>query len=207
MKIKTHTFTVYDFSELSDEAKENVKKWYLDDPCRSDFFYEDILIYLKENFPESDLDVAYSLAYCQGDGLNIYGTLNLFDFLPFWDATEKEKRTIKFYLYNTDSAFDFAKGNHYCYSCKRFDKKDIEYFASDIVYELQTQNFKNINKDIIEKFISDMLDYFYDLDRKFEKQGYEYLYNCYLDEVEDFCSCNDYLFYADGSFYCQGALI
>ena len=36
-------------------------------------------------FPNSNLKVEYSLNYCQGDGLNIYGELNIKDILKYLD--------------------------------------------------------------------------------------------------------------------------
>ena len=71
----------YSYEELNEDAKAKVKQWYLEDPIRNENFYEDVKNYLKENFPRSELEVTYSLGYCQGDGLNIYGKVNLYDFL------------------------------------------------------------------------------------------------------------------------------
>lgn len=41
----------YNYSELSEDAKENVKKWYLFDlNIHNELFYEDIEMYLSEQF-------------------------------------------------------------------------------------------------------------------------------------------------------------
>ena len=79
MEIITREYKVYNFSELSEDAKEKVKQWYLDDDFRP---YEFENIYtedLKYLFNNSDLKLQFSLSYCQGDGLNIYGKLDLMD--------------------------------------------------------------------------------------------------------------------------------
>ena len=75
----TKTTKVYEYMELSDDAKENAKQWYLNDDPRSyeltDIFMEDI----HQIFPNSKLEVQWSLSSCQGDGVNIYGSVDLHD--------------------------------------------------------------------------------------------------------------------------------
>ena len=67
---------VYPFSELSEEAKEEAKRWYLNDETRCN----DLTLYYESDigciFPNSDLNVQWSLNSCQGDGVNIYGSVN-----------------------------------------------------------------------------------------------------------------------------------
>ena len=109
MKVVTREYEVYSFEELDVEAKERVKSWYLDDEIRVDMLTETYEENLRLAFPNSDLKVQWSLSSCQGDGVNIFGTLNLedafklpesnfYDFLDEYKGyfTEKEKRTIKF---------------------------------------------------------------------------------------------------------------
>ena len=40
MRTVTEIYNVYTYPELSEEAKEKVNQWYLDDPCRNDEFLE-----------------------------------------------------------------------------------------------------------------------------------------------------------------------
>lgn len=54
MEIITRNYTVYDYSELSAEAKEAVKQWYIDDDTRSEIFTESIDNFLSENFKNSE---------------------------------------------------------------------------------------------------------------------------------------------------------
>ena len=189
----------YSYNELSETAKENVKQWYLEDEIRNEFFYEDIVYTLKESFPRSDLKVTYSLSCCQGDGLNIYGNLNLYDFIEKWNATEKEKRRIEFYLNNSSHNFTFENNHRYSYSCKFIDKKYIDDYVNDMIDDLQYNGISNINSETIKQFYIDMLDHFEKLDKQFETDGYNYLYNCDDEEVEDFCMANDYYFTEDGT--------
>lgn len=79
MRKITVEYTVYDYSELSKEAKQKVKDWHLNNPFRSNDFSDICAEFLSACFPKSDLKTQFSLQYCQGDGLNIYGKLNLKD--------------------------------------------------------------------------------------------------------------------------------
>lgn len=200
MKTITKTYNVYEYSELSSEAKENVAQWYLDDPMRADLFYEDILYNLKENFPRSKLDVCFSLSSRQGDGLNIEGCLDLYDFVEFWTASEKEKRTIKKYIDSSIYIYNFEKNNHYHYSCKFMDEKYLDDTIAEFIDNLLYLQFKNIKKDIIEKFFYDMIEYFAALDRHYEKEGYQYFYEPDENEIADACIANGWYFDIDGNF-------
>lgn len=79
--MKTKTITLYDYSELSKEAKEKARaKWNEtnDDP----FMQSHMINLLKEKLEErgikydtDSMDVRYSLSYSQGDGFMFEGTL------------------------------------------------------------------------------------------------------------------------------------
>ena len=200
MKTFTTVTVGYTYNELSESAKENVKQWYLNDEIRNNIFHEDIMLYLHDNFKLSELNVMYSLGYCQGDGLNIYGNLNLYDFLDIWQASPKEKKTIEFYIDRALYQYTFVKDNIYCYSCKFIDKKHIDDTVEEFITELQDNQISNIKKPLISQFFNDMIDYFESLDAEFEHDGYNYLYNCDDEEVEDFCVANDYYFTKKGEF-------
>lgn len=190
----------YTYDELSEKAREKVKQWYLNDPVRGDLFYELITDKLKYDFINSDLKLQYSLSSCQGDGLNIYGKINLYDFIELWKASEKEKRRIEKYIDNSLQYYIFTENNRYCYSCKFIDKQYINDAIYDFTEELKYQQFKNINIDTIEKFFNDLIDYFEDLDWEYEKDGYKYLYDVDEDELSECCDINEWYFDIDVNF-------
>mgnify|MGYP001161901848 CR=1 FL=1 len=199
----TKQFNIYEFQELCETAKEKVKQWWLDDETRNEDFQAFTEEYLKAEFPNSELKVQYSLNSCQGDGLNIFGDLDFYDMLKKLSGyTEKEQRTLEFYFEHSTHVYTFEVNSRYCYSCKFIDKKYIDYVLEDIVSELTYQDIANINKDLIKKFLDNMLDYFEILDKEREKDGYNYLYNIDDEEMEDICSVNEYKFLEDGTFYC-----
>lgn len=198
--MKTVTTIGYTYSELNEEAKEHVKDWYIyQNDFKTDIFYEDIMENLKYTFPKSDLKVCFSLSSCQGDGLNISGNINLYDFLKIWKATEKEKRTIEFYIDNSFYQYSFEKNNRYCYSCKFIDKKYISDTVNEFITELPYNNITNIKTDIIHRFFNDLIDYFDNLDADLEKEGYKYIYSAEEEEIADFCEANEYYFTEEGA--------
>lgn len=199
MKTITNTFNIYYYDELGEEAKEKVKQWCLDDTCRNDLFSEDIKNYLFKKFPSSALNYQYSLSYRQGDGFNIYGSVNPYDFIDKWESSEKEKRAIKFYLQYAGDV-TLTKNNSYCYSCKFIDQISDEWI-DDTIQELRYNCIKNINHDLIEKFYFDLIDHFDTLDANYKADGYNFFYNVDDEEVEDFCINNEFYFLSDGSFY------
>jgi len=130
MEVVTREYKVYNFSELSEDAKEKAKQWYLDDDFRPQEFeniYTEDLHYLFNN---SDLKMQFSLSYCQGDGLNIYGKLDLMDvfaairdtdhsggqFKQYKDLfSEHEQKTIEAYMEACGREIELPYNRHYCY--------------------------------------------------------------------------------------------
>lgn len=99
----------YTFPELTGEAKEKAKEWYLNDESLSWELTNNYESDLSCIFPNSDLKAQWSLSYCQGDGVNIYGSVNMEDIFvlsqnaPAYNwidgyLTEKEIRTLRFYM-------------------------------------------------------------------------------------------------------------
>lgn len=75
MKEVTVKFNVYKYSELDAKAKENAKRQILEYVRTNEHFQEIVKNILKEAFDISDLQIFYSLSYCQGDGLNFVGNI------------------------------------------------------------------------------------------------------------------------------------
>lgn len=88
MKKITKTYEVYDYNELSEQAKEKVKNYYLISENRNEQFQEDIEYNLNYYFNNSELDYQYSLGYRYGDGVNIYGEINVDDIFDTFVSKE-----------------------------------------------------------------------------------------------------------------------
>lgn len=206
--IKKHT--VYSFSELSEDAKEKAKQEYLNDETRSfqltDFYKEDI----KQVFPNSELKVQWSLASCQGDGVNIYGSASLDDIftlpgsgrVPELDwikdyLTEKEVKTMRFYMKEYKDYVDLPVNRRY-----DFCIADRIEFAEDFQYELESMGIRDINTSVLEKTEKMVKQIFSQICLSYEKMGYDYLYKISDEDMAEICDVNKYYFFKDGS-YCN----
>lgn len=210
MRITTVEYKIYKYNELSEEAKEKVKEWYLENFKDSFIFTEICEEDLYNLFGENDLEVQYSLASCQGDGFNIYGKIdvrNIFECLEKHNGgnqlekfenvlTDKEKKTILNYAEECGKIV-LPTNNRYCYSLA--DYIDI---ANEWTYDLEYAGYSNINTEVLEKFEKMVRGIFETLCRDYEKQGYEYFYEAEEEELEEMCEIHEWEFLEDGKIFC-----
>lgn len=213
MEVVTREYKVYNFSELSEDAKEKAKQWYLDDDFRPQEFeniYTEDLHYLFNN---SDLKMQFSLSYCQGDGLNIYGKLDLMDvfavirdtdhsgeqFKQYKDLfSEHEQKTIEAYMEACGREIELPYNRHYCYCVD--DRVD---FADEWIEILEYCRYKNIQIDTIRKMEKLVGTMFENLSATYEKYGYDYFYNADDEVVNETCEANGWRFLEDGTFFAE----
>ena len=198
MKTITRYIDVYEYSELDDNAKEHAKRDYLD-TCREPFIFtnlcEENLAYL---LPNSDLKVEYSLASCQGDGFNIYGTVCLDDLLNKLSDkfTDKELRFLRWAFRNYSTMYKMPCNNSgYCYCVC-----DLHDYTEDIIYELEWHSYRGIQYDVLEKFNKLAKEYMTELCSGFEKDGYDYFYEVSDDEMVEISDANEWYYTSDGSY-------
>lgn len=204
--MKNITITAYDYNELTGQAKEKAYNTIYDFMIDyvNDCFYDDTKYELNNRFCNSILDLQYDFSACQGSGLNIYGNFDLRDYLPNYQASEKSKRTIAFYVdilknYNCFDALNIklSQNNRYTYSRKFIDIKDAEEKAEEIAEELKNNYIKNIKIDILVDFIKSAYQYI-------EKQediifaNAENIFDICDDDIQDYCNENDIAFDASG---------
>lgn len=201
-------YEVYKYNELNDKAKEKVREWYLEgqepfiftDMCKDDLY---------NLFGKNNLDVQYSLSYCQGDGFNIYGKIDAEDIFnclekhnggtqlaEFEDMlTEKEKKTILHYAEECGQ-IELPINNRYCYSLA--DYIDIyDEWETTLVYA----DYRDINVDVLKKFEKLVRGIFRTLCKSYEKWGYEYFYEISEEDLEEICESNEYEFMEDGTVF------
>jgi hypothetical protein len=209
MRTVTVNYDVYKFNELSESAKETVKRWYLDNQDTF-IFTEDVKQDLYNLFGKNNLDVQYSLAYCQGDGFNIYGSIDaesIFNCLEKHNGgtqlakfenmlTEKEKKTILNYSKEC-YMIELPMNRHYCYSLA--DYIDI---LEDWSWKLENYSYyKNINTETLKKFEKLVRGIFSELCSCYEKWGYEFFYEISDEDLEEICEANEWEFTEDGTIF------
>lgn len=206
-KIVLSKFNLYKYNELSEQAKETVKEWYLNgkEPCIfTDYCLED----LKNTFGDNDLKVQYSLNSCQGDGLNIYGSVNVENIIHYLKNCPRKKHEnvltneeIKTLLLYNKWCSDISLQYNLNYSYSLADR--IE-FAEEWKNELEWMDSTNenvINISLLEKFEKLVRDIFTLLCKEYESDGYDYFYETSEEELTETCEANEWEFLEDGSFY------
>lgn len=199
---------VYTYNELPKEAKGKVKEWYLTDDSKIQEFL-DICNNDLENLFCGDLQVQFSLGYCQGDGVNIYGLVHAKDIIKCLDEhkggalfaefenalSDKEKRIITHYEMLCEE-IDLLENRRYDYSLS--DRINIVDCWGCL---LENSMYKNINYTVLEKFEELVRNIFTKLCRKYEEYGYSFFYAINDDELSEICNCNGWEFYADGGLF------
>lgn len=196
--MKTVTMNVFEYSELSEEAKDKVKHWYLDDAMLGVEYQRSVMEDLNLAWPSSELKFQYSLSHCQGDGVNTYGRIDLNDALNLFQAqySEKEFRTLQNYVDNTSSTINLPLNRRYAYSIAG----DLN-FQEVMLDDLESLHYRDINTSLIESFENKIIRWFIDFNKKAEEFGYDYLYNVEEEVLAESCEENQWYFESNGSFY------
>lgn len=210
--MKTITKYLYEYDELPEGVKETAEQNFLHFYHTAEDYHEICLDYLKTNFPHSILDTAFQLCYCQGDGLVIKGCIDFSDVVNNFKSGELDNDFTKEELNILSEIFDSVEKYRMEESTYRNDfssRKDCDmdteklyWFADDygsgwILYDYMESNPEHIT--LIERFWTATFTALKDLEESFAMNGYDYLYNCDLDELRDIMSGNDYWFDEHGN--------
>lgn len=216
MRTVTTTYNIYKYNELSDSAKQNVKDWYLNDPDRAYIFSEHVKYDLEYLFGKhNNMEIQYSLGYCQGDGFNIYGSVSVCEVIDFikehklhgdFDKfqnvlTADEMKTILLYAEDTNG-INLPTNRHYCYCIADYIEFADEWqeqleWAIDECYAA----VDSIDIELIKKFEKLTKNLFAELCKMYEKWGYEYFYEVSEEEMQETCEANEWEFYEDGTLW------
>ena len=202
---------IYTFDELSTKAKETAKQEFLETDMRVDDFRDYLEEDLKNLFPNSLLRAQFSLNSCQGDGLNVYGMLNIEDLRDcilcnvFGDLPDEYKNVLS--EEDWKLICDYAEEadirniaipmnmSRYNYS--------IAYqisFASEWLDRLDDAGIQNA-EDLVSRFEKAVRNFFGYLNNYYEKAGYMYLTEISDEEFSDISSANEWEFYETGKLY------
>lgn len=203
-KTVTREFTVYSFSELSEEAKERARQDYLEwNRCPEDF--QDIMDYdLTELFPASDLKLAFEVSFSQSDFMGIYGNLSLIDAINIVsiefknDFTEKEIRFLKW------AVSEYPRNVELSGNSRKFRRYGIAWdsdLISDLEYDLEYDNIRDIRYKTLEKFETKLTGFLEELCKAYFSEAEKYFYEADDSEVEEWAEDNDYYFTENGKFF------
>ena len=207
MREATITVNVYKYEELCEKAKERIKTEYLQE-CRTACEFSELCeAELSVLFPHSSLRVEYSLSYCQGDGLNIYGMLDLEDALMrvMFDMDDEEQYILTKLLDKNHYTYRMRQNGRYSYSiCDR------HFYVEDLIPE--NEDDEAVMSALVKfdgETVTSALAKFNDLVREnlvelcgtFEKMGYEFFYDITDEDMCSICTENEWEFTADGVYF------
>lgn len=192
---------VFKFEELSEEAQNkimaNEREWWQDD------FELLIKDFLKEKFPNSELKYQYSLNYCQGDGFNFYGKIDIKDIVKIVSLSVSEieiLNEVEGYLY-----FKKHYNKRYCYSMtfneyfnidKTLDLFEYDYKENPELFVYSFKTYENV----LNKILNGLREFFNKEEKNFENLGYDMIYpsieSCIADGV-----FNEYEYFLNGDIF------
>lgn len=180
---------VYKYEELTNTAKGVVKDDYLGNNRTITEFDIRITTELEE-IGFYDIDIAFSLTYCQGDGLSFTGKIScedLFKIDYLKDRTDLSDEVI----YNLKDTLDYIE-------IIRIDNRYTHYNTCKVVLngDLTWMN----DKDYCH-FYDDITQYYQTLCRRFERDGYRWFYEVDEEEVIKHCNDNNLEFTSDGRIF------
>ena len=213
MKTVTTTYNLYSFNELAPDVQQKIiereRQYLLEDPDKTDIFSDMIETEYKEEFPHSELSVQYSLCYCQGDGLNTYGTVTIEDMkkhiiinpvlLQFFNEIDftyfylPENRTL--YSYSYADRFDLIQ------AIEIDNQHDIETIIENSTF----YNNKNMILEELENLNDQICSFWTIFNEHWERKGYNFFYVITDEDVLEFIEANMGLdvecFTEDGQYY------
>ena len=169
------TIQVYNFNELSQEAKDTAINNFRDvHEIHLDFFNDEAKEIISQRGFKGNIKLQYSLSNCQGDGLSFgcdyFDSQKLHEIFKEVLGSGKDK-TIEILMNNY--AYFTLDGNNsrYCYA----HKNDLEYIFDDNI------NAPNI-KEVVGKVEEKLVEIYLNLCKELEKMGYDEIEYQYSDE-------------------------
>ena len=185
---------VYEFHELSEQAKENAIKHFREHrEIMLDFFKDDCVHYANERGFE-DIELQYSLGYCQGDGLSFSAhEYTMFENLYLEELGKGKEKTAKLLADNTYFQCTGNEGN-YCFA----SSSDIDIWIDNYTSSINT-DCENIN-EVVNNVRLKLEQIYCDVCDELETRGYNEIEYQESDEciIEDI-QCNEYEFTKEGT--------
>lgn len=196
--MKEITIIGYNYNELPEKVQRNLKEkivysWeYMDD---FNWKIQDIIC---NDFPNSDIKTQFSLNYCQGDGVNLDGTLDYRDAIEFIKKMQRDKfeedfiKIVKF----CDIDFKLPENPNYAYCY--INRADI---AESLINEYEAITDDEPPEDwqlTVQRFEAVLIDCLEDFCKKIEDYGYKYFDADYIED--DYAAS----FYDDTTFTSSG---
>jgi len=186
-----HTIQVklYEYKELSPKAKQKALEW-MREGNSVDTLEEDFKYALHEEFGISGVEVNWRLSYCQGDGVDFHGHLDMDVFRA------KHKKWNKFFrkLEKKDNSTVWIEIRH----------EGHYHHWNSMVVDVGTDSFDDHEEIVeIQEYVQDLCK---EASRRLEKLGYDEIqYQNSEENLAEVASINGWLFEESGrhSKFCK----
>lgn len=196
--MKEITIIGYKYNELAEKVQQNLKEKIVNSWEYMDDFHWKIQDIIDNDFPNSDIKVQWSLDYCQGDGVNLYGSLDYRDAIEFIKKMQSDKieedfvRIVKFC--NIDFKLPENPRYAYCY----VSNADV---AIDLISEYQAITDKEPLKDwqaAAKRLESVLVECIENFCKEMENYGYNYFDANHIDNEYASSFYDDTIFTSSG---------
>ncbi len=195
MRTVSKEVRIYKYAELSQKAKEKVRNNYIEN-LDADVFTEQIIEDLREKEPKN-LRPLYSLSYCQGDGLCLYGSIEFKEITgELKDIFYKDLKLSDYRIIKNLKDYSRISFNH----IGRYYHKHSVDIDICIDGNLSSKSYENHRK-VADKLIRNIKEWYLDLCGEYEKQGYDFFYGITSDELQEYCDSMGYEFLENGTMF------
>ncbi len=187
--MKTITTDLYQFSELSEAAKNKAIEQYYENE-QYDFLSEDLKYFIEEKCScFENVKMSYCLSYSQGDGLSFTCDFNFKEFLKFYVFEEYKKNAL------CEQFIIKIKSNDYhYYFCSKKDV-DFEYNTNMSYFSTDLSNLRKLFDSV---FIDIQKEYM-SVCKVAQKYGYSIIeYRPDFEEFSELSDVNDYYYNENG---------
>jgi hypothetical protein len=193
-------FKVYQFNELSEDAKKKAREWYKE-VLNNDFGAESEMITLSfegmlEEYGYPTEDINWSLTCSQGDGMAFYGKIEELERVAKRLLDEKKFKRFKL-LVNAGLELEVKiKRNSFGVHYNHYNTMWVDWEAyPSFIFD---GNFKKI-ENFCEDFINLIEEDIKNVSKELEASGYKQIDHYYSDEaIDETIISNEYEFTAEG---------
>ena len=199
----TEEVCLYEYGELSETAKENVKSWFLRSDIPMELAQHDCDTDLEYIFPNSNLSAFLSVGFIQGDRIEITGQMAYKDIVNIHNRTN-------------ENPFDYFYGHEItriraiCLN-NRLTSVDIDTSASFDEFELHFDYFIEANEDsiitsphdweLLDRYKESVWNYLQDLKEEFLHNTHDILLDTSDSTIIDTADVMGWEFTEDGDVY------
>lgn len=171
--MKEITIVGYKYNELPKRVQQHLKEKIVHSWEYMDDFDSELQDIICDNFPNSDIKAQFSLNCCQGDGVNLYGSLDYRDAIEFVKKMQPDKMEDDFIRIVKFCDIDFKLPENPDYAYFYINRADIaerllcEYEAITDEeppddWQLTARYFETVLIDCIENFCKEIENYGYE---------------------------------------------